>query len=109
MARQKRDEPLWDPEDAHGVEPNPSTYHWTHGSAYYVSVMCGLLGVIALLGAVSPFSLARTVGALGILAGVLTIRRADRASRTSGRAALLWVAVTAAATVGGAALWLSTS
>ena len=109
MARQKRDEPLWDPEDAYGVEPNPSAYRWTHGSAFYVAVMCGLLGVLALLGAVAPFSLVRTIGALGILVGVVTIRRADRASRSSGRVALLWVVVTAAAAIGGAALWLSTS
>ena len=85
MARDGRDKPLWDPEDAHGVVPNPSSYSWTHAWASYVAVMCGLLGVVALIGALAPFSLVRTVGALGILAGVLTIRFADRASSTSRR------------------------
>jgi hypothetical protein len=109
MARAERDKPFWDPEDAHGITPNPSAYRWSHAWAFYVAVMCGLIGVIALLGAVAPFSFLRTLGALGVLAGVVTIRVCDSTSRTSHRLALLWFLVTVGVVVGGAALWLSTS
>jgi hypothetical protein len=109
MARDKRDDPLWDPEDAHGIAPNPSAYRWSHAWAFYVAVMCGLIGVIALLGAVAPFSFLRTVGALGVLAGVVTIRACDSTSRTSRRLGLFWFLVTVGVVVGGAALWLSTA
>jgi hypothetical protein len=109
MARHERDKPLWDSEDAIGVVPNENAYRWLHGWTFYVAVMCGLLGVVALAGAVSPFSVVRTVGALGVLAGVVTIRVCDNTSRTSRRLALLWFLVTVAVVVGGAALWLSTA
>jgi len=109
MARDDRDKPLWGPEDAHGVTPNPSAYRWSHAWTFYVAVMCGLLGVFALLGAVSPLSVTRLAGAVGILAGVLTIRLADQATTTSRRTALLWVLVTLGVTIGGASLWLSTA
>jgi hypothetical protein len=109
MARDERDKPLWDPEEAHGVVPNPNAYRWAHGWTFYVAVMCGLLGTIALVGAVAPFSLLRTIGALGMLAGVLTIRASDNGSRASRRRALLWFLVTVGIVAGGAALWLSTA
>jgi hypothetical protein len=109
MSRDGRDKPFWDPEDAHGIAPNPSSYGWAHAWTAYVAIMCGLLGVIAMIGALAPFSLVRTLGAAGILAGVVTIRFADRASRTDRRVALVWFLVTVALAVGGAALWLSTA
>jgi predicted benzoate:H+ symporter BenE len=109
MARDKRDDPLWDPEDAHGIAPDPSAYRWAHGWTFFVAVMCGLLGVIALVGGLAPFSFVRTLGALGVLAGVLTIKACDSTSRTSRRAAVLWFLVTVGVVIGGAALWLSTA
>jgi hypothetical protein len=109
MARDERDRPLWDPEDAHGIAPNPSAYRWSHTWTFIVAVMCGLLGAIALIGAVAPFSFLRTLGALGVLAGVVTIRLCDDASRASRRRAALWFLVTVGVAVGGATLWLSTA
>jgi hypothetical protein len=72
-------------------------------------MMCGLLGVIALVGGLAPFSFVRTIGALGVLAGIVTIRACDKTSRTNRRLAVLWFLVTVGVVIGGAALWLSTA
>ena len=109
MARDKRDEPLWDPEDAHGIAGADTSYRWAHEWAFFLSILLGIAGVLALVGSVSPFSVVRLAGALGILSGVVTTRLFDRTSRTDRRTSLLWLGAAVAAPVAGAALWLSTA
>ena len=103
MARDE--ERLWDPDDAVGYGPNSGAHRWAHEWMFWLSVVFALAGVLGFIGAVRPFSAARVVGALAILAAVVTVRRSDRASRTDRALAVRWFAATLALAGGGAALF----
>jgi hypothetical protein len=91
---------LWDPDDAVGYGPHSGAHRWSHEWMFWLSAACALAGVFGLIGAVRPFSVLRVVAALGILAGVLTLKRADRGS--SGR----WLALTLLLVAGGATVFV---
>lgn len=102
----KDEDRLWDPDDAVGYGPHTHAHPWAHEWMFWVSAMLGLAGLFSLIGAVRPFSVLRVIGALAILAGIVTLRRSDRASRTDRALAVRWFLVTLALAVGGAALFV---
>jgi hypothetical protein len=101
----KDEDRLWDPDDAVGYGANSRAHHWAHEWMFWLSAVLALAGVLGFIGAVRPFSVLRVVGALAILAGIVTLRRSDRASRTDRALAASWFAATLALAVGGAALF----
>jgi hypothetical protein len=102
MARDE--ERLWDPDDAVGYGPSSGPHRWAHEWMFWLSVGCALAGVLGLIGALRPFSVTRVVAALAILAGILTLKRADRSADRS--LALRWFALTLVLAVGGATVFV---
>jgi len=97
---------LWDPDDAVGYGPNSRAHRWAHEWMFWLSAVLALAGVFGFIGAVRPFSVLRVLGAVAILAGIVTLRRSDRASRTDRTLATRWFGLTVLLAVGGAALFL---
>lgn len=97
---------LWDPDDAIGYGPNSRAHRWTHEWMFWLSALFAGAGVLALIGAVRPFSVLRVAGAAAVLAAVVTVRRSDLASRVDRPLAMRWFGLTLVLAVGGAALFV---
>lgn len=98
---------LWDPDDAIGYGPNSRAHRWAHEWMFWLSAVLAAAGVLAVIGAVRPFSVFRVIGAVAMLAGVATVRRSDLASRTDRRLAVRWFALTVVLALGGGTLFVA--
>jgi hypothetical protein len=102
-----RDPHEWETDDPIGVVYSEKRHRWAHSWSEYLVIMIGLVGVIAVVGAASPFSAPRMAGAVCILGASFAISRSDRAHRTSSRNELIWAGVCVVLAVGGVLVFLT--
>ena len=102
-----RDPHEWETDDPIGVVYSEKRHRWAHSWSEYLVIMIGLFGVIAVLGAASPFSAPRMAGAACILAASFAISRSDRAHKSSVRNELIWAAACVVLAVVGVFVFLS--
>jgi Mg2+/citrate symporter len=98
----------WDDERV-GYGDNSRAHRWAHEWMFWLSVVFALAGILALIGAVRPFSVFRVVGALAILGAIPVLKQSDRALDRDTRAGMQQLGLSLALAVGGAGLFLSSA
>jgi hypothetical protein len=92
-----------------GYGQSSKAHRWRHEWMFWVSVAYAMAGVLGLIGAVRPFSVARVAGALALLGAIPVLKAADADLGRERDRGVAWLVLSLLLAVGGAALFLTSS